>query len=48
MLFEGQTITPYFEDENEIIISGARVDNDHHVRKNGEYFANHFEAIGGK
>jgi hypothetical protein len=46
-LFEGQTISPYYEDDKEFIINGARPDVDHHVKKDGEYFAAHFEPVGG-
>lgn len=48
MLFEGQPVTPYHEDSNEIIITVPGAAYDHHIRKNGEYFAKHFEPIGGK
>jgi len=47
LLFEGQTVTPYHEDNNEIIISMPGAAFDHHIRKNGEYFAKHLEPIGG-
>ncbi|MCA0754871.1 hypothetical protein KP806_07400 [Paenibacillus sp. N4] len=48
MLFEGQTITPYYEDDNEIIINVAGAAFDHHIRKSGELFKNHLQPIGGK
>ena len=47
-LFEGQTVIPYYEDGKEIVIPGPRLDVDHHIRKDGEYFAKHFKPIGGK
>ncbi|MBD0381238.1 hypothetical protein [Paenibacillus sedimenti] len=46
-LFEGQKVTPYYEDTKEMIINGARADADHHVKKDGQYFAEHFEISGG-
>ncbi|MBO9596760.1 MAG: hypothetical protein J7559_02895 [Cohnella sp.] len=46
MLIEGQTVTPYHEDTNEIILSIPGAAFDHHIRKNGEYFAKHLK-IGG-
>lgn len=46
-LFEGQTVTPYFEDSNEFIINGPKPDTDHHVKKDGQYFKDHFELVGG-
>ncbi|RAV18857.1 hypothetical protein [Paenibacillus contaminans] len=46
-LFEGQTITPYFEDSNEIILPGLRADVHHHIRKGGAYITEHLEPIGG-
>lgn len=48
MLAEGQVVTPYHEDGNEIIISVPGAAFGHHIRKDGEYFANHLESIGGK
>lgn len=42
-LIEGKQVTPYYEDAQEIILSGNLFD--HHVRKNGEYFQNHFEKV---
>ncbi|WEK53292.1 MAG: hypothetical protein P0Y55_11910 [Candidatus Cohnella colombiensis] len=42
----GQIITPYYEDKEEIIVAGGNMD--HHIRKDGEYFAKHLEPIGGK
>ncbi|OBZ08020.1 hypothetical protein [Bacillus sp. FJAT-26390] len=45
-LVEGKPVRPYYEDSNEIIISlGGSVD--HHIRKNGDYFANHLKPNGG-
>jgi hypothetical protein len=45
-LTEGQTVTPYYEDNATFILAGGKMD--HHVKKNGEYFAEHFEIVGGK
>lgn len=45
-LAEGQTVTPYYEDSNEIILAGGTVD--HHIRKNGQYFTEHLQPTGGK
>lgn len=46
-LFEGQKVTSYFEDSNEIIINGPRPDTDHHIRKNSNYYTEHLQPIGG-
>jgi hypothetical protein len=43
-LFEGQTITPQYEDGNEIIIPSTMPGVMHHIKKNGEYFSNHLEV----
>lgn len=43
-LFEGMTVTPYYEDDKEMIIEGMR-DMHHHVKKDGDYFKNHFEKV---
>ncbi len=42
-LFEGQTVTPYYEDNNEIILHSG-FDCDHHIKKSGSYFNQHLEA----
>lgn len=47
-LFEGQTVTPSYEDANEIIISSSMPGVSHHIKKNGAYFNEHFESTGGK
>ncbi|KGE20669.1 hypothetical protein [Paenibacillus wynnii] len=47
-LFEGQTVTPYFEDEKEIIITVPGAYYDHHILKDGSYFAAHLKPTGGK
>ena len=47
MLFEGQIITPYYEDDNEIIVDVPGAAFSHHIRKNGEFFNNHLQPIGG-
>lgn len=47
MLFEGQTVKPYYEDENEIILDVPGSAVSHHIRKGGEFFKNHLKPIGG-
>lgn len=47
MLFEGQTITPYYEDDKEIIINVTGAAFDHHIRKESELFKNNLQPIGG-
>lgn len=46
-LFEGQTIIPYYDDENEIILSSHGAGVDHHIRKNQSFFNEHLQLIGG-
>jgi len=45
MLIEGKVVTPYYEDDKETIVPSAKTD--HHIKKDGEYFAKHLEPIGG-
>lgn len=45
-LIEGQTVTPYYEDSDELILSNGTVG--HHIKKNGQYFKEHLQPIGGK
>ena len=47
MLFEGQTVTPYYEDDNEIILDVKGAAFSHHIRKGGQFFQNHLKPIGG-
>lgn len=45
-LFAGMAVTPYYEDDKEMILEGPQGMH-HHVKKDGTYFTEHFE-IGGK
>lgn len=47
-LFEGQTVTPYHEDAETIILAVPGSAVSHHIRKSGEYFATHFNPAGGQ
>ncbi|WP_127506174.1 hypothetical protein [Paenibacillus humicus] len=48
MLIEGQTVKPYYEDDNEIILDIKGAAFSHHVRKSSPYFTNHFQPAGGQ
>ncbi|MEK4196020.1 hypothetical protein NYE59_23285 [Paenibacillus sp. FSL L8-0323] len=41
-LFVGQIVNPYYEDSIEMIITGSQMGVDHHIKKNGQYFNDHF------
>lgn len=47
-LVEGQTVTPYYEDEQELIITVPGAMYDHHIRKGRPYFNTHLQPTGGK